>query len=86
MILLIGYYGKLMAIFLIPMGFSFCHAFVTLGLYDRPNPRPLPGAGRGARLRLDKLRLTCIVPPKAARRTVQVCSLGGLLEPPAFGP
>jgi hypothetical protein len=40
MILLIGYYGKLMAIFLIPIGFSFCHAFVTLVfiLSGRPHP------------------------------------------------
>jgi hypothetical protein len=46
MILLIGYYGKLMAIFLIPIGFSFCHAFVTLGLYTVRETSPLPGPPR----------------------------------------
>ena len=54
-------------------------------------PGPFPAREGRARLRLDKLRLTCIVPPQAARRTVQAKpgsrSLGeGLLEPPAFGP
>jgi hypothetical protein len=34
-------------------------------------PGPFPAREGGTRLRLDKLRLTCIVPPKAARRTVQ---------------
>jgi hypothetical protein len=87
MILLIGYYGKLMAIFLIPMGFSFCHAFVTLGLYDRPNPRPLPGAGRGGQASPGQASLDVHRAAKGGTANGPGEAWGeGLLELPAFGP
>jgi hypothetical protein len=87
MILLIGYYGKLMAISLIPMGSSFCHAFVTLGLYDRPNPRAPSRRGKGGQASPGQASLDVHRAAKGGTANGPGEAWGeGLLEPPAFGP
>jgi hypothetical protein len=87
MILLIGYYGKLMAIFLIPMGFRFVTLLSRSVFMIDLTPEPLPGAGRGGQASPGQASLDVHRAAKGGTANGPGEAWGeGLLELPAFGP